>query len=110
MQNTFTHGLGLVFYFFLLWLFARLSLAAWGSERVPPKWRALAATPFMRRIGIRWLGPLLALAVAAQIALVIFMLGYSAWSGRPITFDQAYSDYTVAPAFEPGPIARLSRW
>ena len=107
MENTFAHGLGLVFYFFLLWLLARLSLAAWGSERVPEKWRALAATPFMRRIGIRWLGPLLALAVAAQIALVVFMLGYSAWSGRPITFDRAYSGDAVAPLHAPGPITRF---
>lgn len=87
MEHTFTHGIGLVFYFFLLWLFTRLSLAAWNSEYAPPKWRAFAAASFMRRIGLRWLAPLLAIIVAAQIALVIFMLGYSAWSGRPITFD-----------------------
>lgn len=85
MNHGFTHGLGLVFYFFLLWLFLQLSYASWGSRRASAKWIALVRTPFMQKIGIRWLSVILVLAVVLQIGLVVFMLGFSAWTGRPIT-------------------------
>jgi hypothetical protein len=86
MTHSFTHGLGLVFYFFLLWLFLQLSYAAWGSRRASAKWIALVRTPFMQKIGIKYLSVILAVAVALQIGLVVFMLGMSAWTGRPISF------------------------
>lgn len=87
MNNDFTHGLGLVFYFFLFWLSLQLTYAAWDSKRASAKWKALVSTPFMRRIGIKWLSVILVVAVALQIGLVVFMLGVSAWTGRPITFQ-----------------------
>ena len=87
MTHSFTHGIGLVFYFFLLWLFLQLSFASWGSRRATAKWIALVRTPFMQRIGIRWWSPVLAAAFALQIGLVVFMLGFSAWTGKPISFD-----------------------
>ena len=87
MNHSFTHGLGLVFYFFLLWLFLQMSFASWGSKRASAKWIALVRTPFMQKIGIKWLSPVLAAAVALQIGLVVFMLGMSAWTGRPISYS-----------------------
>lgn len=87
MDNSFTHGVGLVFYFFLCWLFFRLAGASWGWRSAKPGWIALVNTPFMRRIGIRWISAIGLVAVALQIALVVGMLGISAWTGRPITFD-----------------------
>ena len=87
MSHYFVHGIGLVFYFFLLWLFLQMARAAWGTRRASPNWVAMVNTPFMRLIGIKWLSVILCIAIAAQIALVIFMLGVSAWTGRPISFD-----------------------
>ena len=87
MTHSFVHALGLVFYFFLLWLFLQMAYAAWGARRASPKWIALVNTRFMRAIRIKWLSVVLCIAIAAQIALVVFMLGVSAWTGRPISFD-----------------------
>ena len=87
MTHAFVHAIGLVFYFFLLWLFLQMAHASWGTRWAAPKWVAMVNTPFMRAIRIKWLSVILVVAVAAQIALVIFMLGVSAWTGRPITFD-----------------------
>ncbi len=87
MNHFVTHAIGLVFYFFLLWLFLQMAYAAWGARWAAPKWVALVNTRFMRALRIKWLSTILAVAVAAQIALVIFMLGVSAWTGRPISFD-----------------------
>ncbi len=87
MSHPLVHAIGLVFYFFLLWLLLQMAYAAWGVRRASPKWVAMVNTRFMRAIRIKWLSAILAVAVAAQIALVIFMLGVSAWTGRPITFD-----------------------
>ena len=87
MTHFFVHVIGLVFYFFLLWLFLQMAYASWNTRWASPKWVALVNTRFMRAIRIKWLSVLLTMAVAAQIALVIFMLGASAWTGRPISFD-----------------------
>ena len=87
MTHYLAHAIGLVFYFFLLWLFLQMAYAAWGARWASTKWIAMVNTRFMRAIGIKWLSVILALAVAAQIGLVIFMLGVSAWTGRPISFD-----------------------
>ncbi len=87
MTHYFVHAIGLVFYFFLLWLFLQMAHASWGTRWAAPKWIAMVNTPFMRLIGIKWLSAVLVVAVAAQIILVIFMLGVSAWTGRPISFD-----------------------
>ena len=87
MTNTFVHGVGLVFYFFILWVSLQLAYAAWGSRRATAQWIALVKTPFMRRIGIRWISAVLVIAISLQIALVISMLGISAYTGKPITFN-----------------------
>ena len=86
MDNYIVHGIGLVFYFFLLWLSLQMAYASWGSKRARPEWIAMVNTPFMRLIGIRWLSALLVVAVSLQIVLVIGMLGISAYTGKPITF------------------------
>ena len=87
MENSFIHGVGLVFYFFLFWVFLSFARASWGWRGARPDWIALVNTPFMRRIGIRWISAIGLVAVGLQIALVIGMLGISAWTGRPISFD-----------------------
>ncbi len=87
MDNFVTHAIGLVFYFFLLWLFLQMAHASWGTRWASPKWIAMVNTRFMRAIRIKWLSVVLAIVIVAQIALVIFMLGVSAWTGRPISFD-----------------------
>ena len=87
MENTLAHGIGIVFYGFLLWVALNLAYAAWGSRRARPEWVALVQTRFMRAIRIRWLSLALALLIAIQILLVVGMLGISAWTGRPFTFD-----------------------
>lgn len=87
MDHYFVHGMGLVFYFFMLWLFLQLAYASWGSKRAKREWIALVRTPFMRGIGIKWISALLVVAVSLQILLVVGMLGISAYTGKPITFD-----------------------
>ena len=87
MEHYVTHGVGLVFYFFLMWLSLQMAYASWGSRRATGKWIALVNTPFMRLIRIKWISALLVIVIAAQIVLVVSMLGISAYTGRPITFD-----------------------
>lgn len=87
MDNYFAHGMGLVFYFFLLWLFLQLAYASWGSRRARAQWIALVRTPFMQFIGIKWISLVVVIAVALQIMLVVSMLAISAYTGNPITFD-----------------------
>lgn len=87
MDNYFVHGLGLVFYFFIFWLFLQLTYASWGSKRAKRQWVALVRTPFMQFIGIKWLSAILVIVVSLQILLVVTMLGLSAYTGKPITFD-----------------------
>ena len=86
-DNYFVHGIGLVFYFFLMWLSLKLAFAAWGSRRANAQWHSLVRTRFMQAIRIKWLSLILVVLVAMQIALVIGMLGISAYTGNPITFD-----------------------
>ena len=86
MDNYVTHGVGLVFYFFILWVFLQLAYAAWGSKRATEKWIALVRTTFMQRIGIKWISAILVVVISLQILLVVTMLGISAYTGKPITF------------------------
>ncbi len=87
MDNYFLHGVALVFYFYILWIFQQMAYAAWGSRRAKPQWIALVNTGFMQSIRIKWLSLILALLTSLQIMLVVGMLGISAYTGRPITFD-----------------------
>ncbi len=87
MDNYFTHGVGLVFYFFVLWVFLQLAYASWGCKRASAKWTALVRTPFMQLIGIRWISAILVIVISLQIMLVITILGVSAYTGKPITFE-----------------------
>lgn len=87
MDNYFTHGVGLVFYFFVLWVFLQLAYASWGCKRASAKWTALVSTPFMQLIGIRWISAILVIVISLQIMLVVTMLGVSAYTGKPITFE-----------------------
>jgi hypothetical protein len=87
MDNYLVNGIGLVFYFYILWLLLQLAYASWGSRRAKAKWIALVRTPFMQIIGIKWLSAFLVVVVSLQIILVVSMLGISAYSGKPITFD-----------------------
>ncbi len=86
MDHYLTHGVGLVFYFFVLWVCLQMAYASWGSRRATAKWIAMVNTPFMRRIHIKWISALLVVVVSAQILLVVSMLGISAYTGNPITF------------------------
>lgn len=87
MDNYVVHGMGLVFYFFLLWLFLQLAYASWGSKRAKEKWLLFVSTPFMQLIRIKWLSLFLVIAVSLQIVLVVSMLAISSYTGRPIVFD-----------------------
>ena len=87
MDNYLVHGIGLVFYFFMLWLSLQLAYASWGSKRAGNQWIALVNTAFMQKIRIKWLSALLVVLISAQILLVVGMLGISAYTGRPISFE-----------------------
>ncbi len=86
MDNYVTHGVGLVFYFFVLWVCLQMAYASWGSKRATAKWIAMVNTPFMRWLRIKWVSAILVVVVSAQILLVVSMLGISAYTGKPITF------------------------
>lgn len=87
MEHSLTHGIGLVFYFFLMWLSLQLTFAAWNLRRASPKWITLVNTRLMQSIRIKWLSLGLSVLIAIQIALVVSMLAISAWTGNPIRFD-----------------------
>ena len=86
MEHYVTHGVGLVFYFFLLWVCLQLAYASWGCKWATEKWIAMVNTRFMQQLRIKWLSAFLVIVVSAQILLVVSMLGISAYTGNPITY------------------------
>lgn len=88
MPHNFAYALGLIFYLFLFWVLLQMTLASWKHRWATAKWTAFVNTRLLRRLGIKWLSLIITIAVALQILLVVFMLGVSFYTGKPITFPQ----------------------
>ena len=89
-MHTLGYILNLVFMAFsgwIAWVFFQLTLAAWGHARAKEKWIALAKTPFMQLVGIRWISVIALVGTSMHFLLLVLVFVASLILGRPIVLD-----------------------